>query len=104
MSESLTIETIQDKRCISKLWINAYRDDNNPSLVRFLGNRDTRAIKGVLVVLMHLTGGKTAQGIEELDVDGFYKKLELEEYLLPNRHIGDHAIVELMKRETRRLA
>ena len=60
-------------------------------------------IKGVLAILIHLIGDTSARAIEQLDVDEFYMKLDLEEYLAPNRYIDVHAIVELMKQQARQL-
>jgi len=103
MPESLKTEANKVKGCMSEVWVSAYRDENNPSLVQFHGDCETSIIKGVLAVLIHLTGGKTAQAIEQLDVDEIFEKLDLDEHLSPNRHIGVYAIVELMKQQVRQL-
>lgn len=103
MPESLKTEANKVKGCMSEVWVSAYRDENNTSLVQFHGDCDTSTIKGVLAVLIHLTGGKTAQAIEQLDVDEIFETLDLDEHLSPNRHIGVYAIVELMKQQVRQL-
>jgi cysteine desulfuration protein SufE len=103
MPESLKTEANKVKGCMSEVWVSAYRDENNPSLVQFHGDCETSIIKGVLAVLIHLTGGKTAQAIEQLDVDEIFETLDLDEHLSPNRHIGVYAIVELMKQQVRQL-
>ena len=103
MPELLKTEENKVKGCMSEVWVSAYRDENNPSLVQFHGDCDTSIIKGVLAVLIHLTGGKTAHAIEQLDVDELFETLDLDEHLSPNRHIGVYAIVELMKQQVRQL-
>ena len=103
MPENLKTDENKVKGCMSEVWVSAYRDEKDPSLVRFHGDCDTSIIKGVLAVLIQLTSGKTAQAIEQLDVDELFEKLELDEHLSPNRHIGVYAIVELMKQQVRQL-
>lgn len=103
MPENLKIDENKVKGCMSEVWVSAYRDENDPSLVRFHGDCDTSIIKGVLAVLIQLTSGKTTQAIEQLDVDELFEKLDLDEHLSPNRHIGVYAIVELMKQQVRHL-
>jgi len=103
MPESLKTEANKVKGCMSEVWVSAYCDENNPSLIQFHGDCETSIIKGVLAVLIHLTGGKTAQAIEQLDVDEIFETLDLDEHLSPNRHIGVYAIVELMKQQVRQL-
>ena len=103
MPENLKTDENKVKGCMSEVWVSAYRDENDPSLVRFHGDCDTSIIKGVLAVLIQLTSGKTMQAIEQLDVDELFEKLDLDEHLSPNRHIGVYAIVELMKQQVRQL-
>lgn len=103
MPASLKTEANKVKGCMSQVWVSAYRDENDPRLVRFHGDCDTSIIKGVLAVLIQLTSGKTTLAIEQLDVDQLFEKLDLDEHLSPNRHIGVYAIVELMKQQVRQL-
>ena len=91
------------KGCMSQVWIKAYRDPTDPSLVRFHGDCDTSIIKGVLALLIQLVSGRTPAAVEALDVDEFFLKLGLDENLSPNRHFGVYAIVELMKQQVRTL-
>ncbi|MGD8712885.1 MAG: SufE family protein, partial [Thiohalophilus sp.] len=60
-------------------------------------------IKGVLALLIQLVEDRTADEIEQLDVDEFFEKLKLDEHLSPNRHVGVYAIVDLMKKQAREL-
>ena len=91
------------KGCMSQVWIKAYRDPADPSLIRFHGDCDTSIIKGVLALLIQLVSGRTDAAVEALDVDQFFLRLGLDENLSPNRHFGVYAIVELMKQQVRAL-
>ncbi|MGD8742239.1 MAG: SufE family protein [Granulosicoccaceae bacterium] len=103
MPEALKTEANKVKGCMSQVWVSAYCDKDDPHRVRFHGDCDTSIIKGVLAVLIQLSAGKTVGEIERLDVDELFTRLNLDEHLSPNRHVGVYAIVELMKQQARTL-
>ena len=84
------------KPCMSTVHVDAERVPDEPSLIRFVGDCDTAIIKGVLALLIDLLSYRSLDAIRELDVDGLFKRLQLEEHLSPNRHVGIYAIVEKM--------
>ena len=57
----------------------------------------------MLAVLIHLTGGKSARLIEQLDVDEIIDTLDFDEHLSPNCRIIVYAIIELMKQQVHQL-
>ena len=103
MPEQYKIEENKVKGCMSQVWLQAYRKDIDSDLIHFYGDCDTTIIKGVLAVLIKLSSGKELSEIEKLDVDEFFSRLNLDEHLSPNRHVGVYAIVELMKQQARNL-
>ena len=92
------------KGCMSQVWIRAYADDNDAERINYHGDCDTSIIKGVLALLIQMASGSTLEEIEKLDVDEFFERLELDEHLSPNRHVGVYAIVDLMKKQARQVA
>jgi cysteine desulfuration protein SufE len=84
------------KPCMSTVHVDAEPVPGEPSLIRFTGDCDTAIIKGVLALLIDLLSYRTFDEIREMDVDGLFKRLQLEEHLSPNRHVGIYAIVEKM--------
>jgi len=103
MPEEFRSEVNKVRGCMSQVWVCAYRDEDDTDLVRFYGDCDTSIIKGVLALLIRLVDGKTVGEIERLDVDELFTRLNLDEHLSPNRHIGVYAIVALMKQQARNL-
>ncbi len=99
MPEEFRIEDNKVKGCMSQVWVHAYRDREQPERIHFHGDCDTSIIKGVLALLIQLVDGKTAEEIQQLDVDEFFSRLKLDEHLSPNRHFGIYALVELMKQQ-----
>lgn len=85
------------KACMSKVWVCAYPDPKGQGRVSFQGDCDTAIIKGVLALLIQLCSGRTPREIQSLDMDQVFERLQLDEHLSPNRHVGVYAIFELMK-------
>jgi cysteine desulfuration protein SufE len=91
------------KGCMSQVWVRAYSDDKDADKLHYHGDCDTSIIKGVLAVLIQLAYDKSADEIQQLDVDELFERLNLDEHLSPNRHVGVFAIVELMKQQAHAL-
>ncbi len=92
------------KECMSLVHLRARPDGGTPPRIHFSGDCDTAIIKGVVALLIRLLSGKTADEIEQADVDRLFTGLHLEEHLSPNRHVGVYAIVERMRAEARACA
>ena len=99
MPDRYKIEANRVKGCMSNVWVRAYRDPEQPDLIRYLGDCDTAIIKGVVALLVELLSGRRAKTILDLDLDGLFQELNLAEHLSPSRHFGVYAIVELMKQQ-----
>lgn len=89
------------KGCMSQVWVHAYADKDNADILHYHGECDTSIIRGVLAVLIQLVDSRTADEIQQLNVDELFARLNLDEHLSPNRHVGIYAIVELMKQQAR---
>ncbi len=104
MPKRLMVEKNNVKGCMSKVYVCAYRDENKPQCFQYHGYCDTSIIRGVLAVLINLVAGETAGVIEQMDIDELFEKLQLDEHLSPNRHVGIYAIVALMKQQVREMS
>jgi len=89
------------KGCMSQVWLHA--DLNDANRVHYYGDSDTSIIKGVVALLIALAENKTAEEIQQLDMDEIFTRLNLHEHLSPNRHVGVYAIVTLMQHQARQL-
>lgn len=99
LPEPERIEQNRVKACMSKVWVYARDDPQQPGHIHFGGDCDTGIIKGVLALLIQLADGKTVAEIEAIDMDEFFERLQLGEHLSPNRHVGVYAIIDLMKQQ-----
>lgn len=89
------------KGCMSQVWVHAITTDSQR--LHYYGDSDTSIIKGVVALLIQLAENKTVAEIRQLDVDELFERLNLDEHLSPNRHVGIYAIVALMKQQARNL-
>ena len=96
MPDELKTDENWVKPCMSTVHVAAQTDPDDPGLIRFVGDCDTAIIKGVLAVLIDLLSNRTLEQIQSMDVDSLFKRLQLEEHLSPNRHVGIYAIVDKM--------
>lgn len=96
MPSKLKTEENWVKPCMSTVHVVAESVPDQPGLIRFRGDCDTAIIKGVLGLLIDLLSNRTVEEIRQIDVDGLFKRLQLEEHLSPSRHVGIYAIVDKM--------
>jgi cysteine desulfuration protein SufE len=87
------------KGCMSQVWLSPYRTKGTADRIAYHADCDTSIIKGVLAILVQLLENKTAQQIQDFDVDDFFTRLHLDDHLSPNRHVGIYGIVDLMKQQ-----
>ena len=90
-----TIEN-QVRGCMSQVWVAATCKDNS---IQFTGDSDTGVIKGILALLIDLCNDMSVAQINAIDMDEIFARLNLDEHLSPNRHVGVYAIFDLMKRK-----
>ena len=96
MPDELKVEENWVKPCMSTVHVFAEAVPDKPGVIRFRGDCDTATIKGVLALLIDLLSNRTLEEIRGMDVDGMFKRLQLEEHLSPSRHVGIYAILDKM--------
>lgn len=101
MPDEYKTESNKVKGCMSQVWVQVYTDTTQNEKLHYYGDCDTSIIKGVLALLVQLVDSRTAEEIQQLDLDEIFEHLHLDEHLSPNRHVGIYAIVELMKQQAR---
>jgi len=89
------------KACMSKVWVVA---DARDGRIYFRGDCDTPVIKGVLALLISLCNGLALAQIQAIDMDEIFERLQLDEHLSPNRHVGVYAMFDLMKQKAQKSA
>lgn len=104
MPPHLKTEANRVKGCMSQVWVAPLLKPGDPSRIIYYGDCDTAIIKGVLGLLVNLYSDRSLDEIKEIDAEGLFKRLQLEEHLSPSRHFGVYALVEMMQRQAAEVA
>ena len=85
--------------CQSQVWI-IYKKEGDKFY--FKATSDAIIVRGLEAVLLTLVNGKTASEIQDLDLEGIFKKLGLEENLSPTRRNGFISMIGRIRDVTKR--
>ena len=85
--------------CQSQVWI-IYKKEGDKFY--FNATSDAIIVRGLEAVLLTLVNGKTASEIQDLDLEGIFKKLGLEENLSPTRRNGFISMIGRIRDVTKR--
>jgi cysteine desulfuration protein SufE len=95
MDESLKTEENRVHGCVSKVWLVSGFNDGR---LDFIADSDTQLVRGLIAVLMMAYKGKTPVEVGEVDVEGLFRRLGLEQHLSPNRRSGFFSMVEAIRK------
>lgn len=101
--EEMTEET-KVRGCVSQVWLVSETDDAKPPHLSFRGDSDAHIVKGLVAVTLALFSGRTASEIRELDAEGLFRRLGLQEHLTPQRSNGLRSMVSRIKRDAEEAA
>ena len=93
LEQSWRTEDTRLHGCESQVWLHHHYDDNSMQL-HFAADSDARIIRGLVMLVMMLCNGKTAQEIQGLSFEDEFEKLGLLTHLSPSRGNGLRAIVD----------
>jgi cysteine desulfuration protein SufE len=91
IDESLKQEENIVRGCQSQVWLVA---EGQKDKLTFLVDSDAHIVKGLLAVVLSAFNGKSAQGILDFDVEGYFGQLDLVKHLSPSRGNGLRAMVQ----------
>ena len=78
------------KGCQSKVWLTSQLNDNRLS---FKVDSDAVIVNGLLALVLAVFNHKTASDILAVDIDSYFKQLDLERHITPSRGNGLKSIV-----------
>ncbi len=81
--------------CESSAWLII--DSCNHSKYQFIGDSDTKVVRGLLFIVLTICNNKTAKEIENLKIEDYFESLGIVNHLSPSRNNGLLAIVERVK-------
>lgn len=91
MDESLKTEENLVKGCTSRVWMQADLSGNE---LKFVADSDAHIVRGLIAILDRAYQGQALSNIQNIDVDGAFAKIGLDQNLSPNRRNGFFSMVE----------
>jgi cysteine desulfuration protein SufE len=85
--------------CASQVWLISYKDNSDKYF--FVADSDAYIVKGLIAILLRVFSGKTAEEIQNIDIEDFFLSLGLKQHLSPNRSNGFFAMVNKIKKLTK---
>jgi len=82
--------------CISRVWLKMERGEGKQLI--FTGDSDSAIVKGLVAVLHALLSDRPAHDILEEDIEGFFKRVGLEQHISPNRRNGFFSMVKEIRK------
>jgi cysteine desulfuration protein SufE len=95
MDEALKNEQTIVKGCTSQVWMVAHQDEEG--FYHFLADSDAHIVKGLIAVVLSAYEGKTAEEIQNVNIEEAFASMGLDQHLSPNRRNGFFAMVERVK-------
>ncbi len=106
MDPALRDDTHLVPGCISRVWLAASTEpgpEGAPRL-RLQADSDAHITKGLVAIALLLYDGRTAAEIAQLDLDGFFERLDLGSHVSVNRRNGFYSMIGTIRRHGRSLA
>ena len=97
---ALKTDATKVEGCVSQVWLMSGERDGRLTLV---GDSDAMIVRGLVAILIAYYGDRPLAEVPALDVEGFLRRLQLDEHLTPQRSNGLNAMVKRIRREAGRL-
>ena len=94
MNEALKTEENMVRGCTSKVWMVA---EVKNGIFHFQADSDAHIVRGLIALLVTAYEGKPINEIAQIDIDGMFKTIGLDQNLSPNRRNGFFAMVERIR-------
>jgi cysteine desulfuration protein SufE len=95
MDDAQKTDKMRVHGCQSKVWLN-YQLNNG--VLSFQVDSDALIVKGLLMLVMAAYNQKTPEQILAFDIDTYFKRLDLERHITPNRGNGLRSIVATIQK------
>ena len=93
LPEDSRTEEARLQGCESTVWLHHHYDDETMTL-HFAADSDARIIRGLIALVLTAFSGKKPADIEQVDLDSWFKELDLYNHLSPSRGNGLKAIIK----------
>lgn len=94
MEESLKTDENLVRGCTSRVWM---QEDLSDGKLHFVADSDAHIVRGLIAILDRAYQGQDLKAIGDIDVEGAFAAIGLDQNLSPSRRNGFFAMVEKIK-------
>ncbi|WMS42041.1 SufE family protein [Acuticoccus sp. MNP-M23] len=87
--------------CVSQVWLMSRIRDGHLFLS---GDSDAMIVRGLVAILIAFYEGRAVEDVAALDVNGYLKRLQLDDHLTPQRSNGLASMVRRIRADATHLA
>lgn len=95
--EALRTDENKVEGCMSQVWLASSQKGD---VYCFKADSDAMIVKGLIAIILAAYSEKTAEQIQQVDIEHIFKTLGLDMHLSPTRRNGFFAMVERIKKIT----
>jgi cysteine desulfurase/selenocysteine lyase len=104
MSEEMKTECTRVRGCQSTVYLAARHRPGTADVLEFLADSDADLVRGLIGLIERLFSGQRAKDILAFDVEGYFRKLGLDQHLSLTRRNGLAAMVQRVRQHAAGLA
>ncbi|MAE52149.1 MAG: Fe-S cluster assembly protein SufE [Micavibrio sp.] len=94
MDDALKTDETLVRGCTSKVWLAAHVKDG---VLHFQADSDAHIVRGLVALLVAAYDGQKLSDIPNIDIEGMFSEIGLDQHLSPNRRNGFFAMVERIR-------
>jgi len=83
--------------CMSEVYLVGRTDPENPSTLQFMADANADIVRGLIALLQKLYSGQTPKDILQFDIEGFFQRIELEQFVTSQRRNGLAGMVKRIR-------
>jgi cysteine desulfurase/selenocysteine lyase len=104
MPDELKTECTRVHGCQSTVHLTARQKPGTKDVLEFLADSDAQLVRGLIGLLEHIFSGQKAADVVAFDVEGFFRRLGLDQHLTLGRRNGLAAMVQRIRQHADALA
>lgn len=87
--------------CVSQVWLTTAQREGR---LKLAGDSDAMIVRGLVAILISYYDGRPVEDVPTLDINGYLRRLQLDDHLTPQRSNGLASMVKRIRADAAHLA
>jgi cysteine desulfurase/selenocysteine lyase len=83
--------------CMSEVYLIGRPANSGQGRIEFAGDSNAQIVRGLIALLQRLLSGQPASAVMEFDVEGFFRRIGLEQFITSQRRSGLAGMVQRIR-------